>query len=281
MFHPSTESKALHAAREARLAKSQPYYLYQFDDLNRLGALSRDKIWMSDPGKFNDPLDLRLKIEDQRYRSPFHDRARLRKAMQVLIEDNPDVPLHWFYNDKLIKSIQCWIDQGINEYMLEDQIVERFKEFGVACFTAIRNHALMWSHYANSHKGYCVEYSVREMTLATSNDGFFSSYHVQYISKLPTLCLSEALFAPHQTLGRMLATKSAEWAYEQEWRLVHLEKKATLVDMPIGIEISGLIAGLKASDELLSVLIKKAKELGVPAYKTRHLHGYELDMELI
>ncbi len=281
MAYPSAESKALHDAREERLKNSQPYYLYQPDGLARLKGLAKDKLWISDPSKFNDPLDLRLKIEDQKYRSPFHDGERLRKAMQVLIEDNPYVPLHWFYNERLLNSIQCWIREEINELMLEDEITKRFGEFGVACFTPIRNHALMWSHYADSHKGYCIEYRVREMTLASRNEGLFSSYHVQYISQLPTLCLSEALFAPHQTLGRMLATKSAEWAYEQEWRLVHLEKKATLVDMPVGMEISGLIAGLKASDQLLSDLVNKAKALGIPAYRVKHSHGYDLSMELM
>ena len=50
--------------------------------------------------------------------------------------------------------------------MLEDEIKERFREFGVACFTPIWNNGLMWSHYADSHAGYCVEYCVRGMTLA-------------------------------------------------------------------------------------------------------------------
>jgi Protein of unknown function (DUF2971) len=281
MAYPLTESKALHDAREERLKDSQPYYLYQPDDLTRLKGLAKDKLWISDPSKFNDPLDLRLKIEDQKYRSPFHDGERLRKAMKVLIEDNPDVPLHWFYNERLIESIQRWIREEIKEFMLEGEITERFREFGVACFTPIRNHALMWSHYANSHKGYCIEFRVNEWDLVLANEGMFSSFHVQYISQLPTLCLTEALFTPHQMLGRMLATKSAEWAYEQEWRLVHLEKKATLVDMPAGIEISALIAGLKANDQLLIDVANKAKELGIPAYKMRHSYGYEVSMELM
>ncbi|MBK9217451.1 MAG: hypothetical protein RJA63_890 [Pseudomonadota bacterium] len=62
---------------------------------------------------------------------------------------------------------------------------------------------------------------------------------------------------------------------------MHLEKKASYVDMPTGMEISALIAGLKAEPKLVQRLIKKAAALKVPAYRVRRYSGYELKMELL
>lgn len=284
MSHPSEKSKALHDLRMDRLKQSKPYYLFQPALLGRLSKLSQKKIWMSDPAGFNDPLDLRLDLEDRIYLGPFDDKEkkRLREALRVLIEDNQEVGRHWFYNERLLACIKYWIEGGGGILTLADEIKARFQEFGVACFTPDWQHGLMWAHYADRHTGYCIEYSVREYELEQSNRGLFSAFHVQYSSELPRLCVTEALFSPHQTLSRMLATKSAEWAYEQEWRLVHLEEKATHVCMPAGMTVSALIAGHKAKPELVQKLAKKAAALKVPAYRAqRYNSGYTLRMELL
>lgn len=280
MNYPSTTGALLDADRENRLSNSRPYYLYQPPLLSRLQKLSRKKIWLSDPKNFNDPFDIRLNLENLNRRGPFNDEARLRDAMHALLKDNPEAPQHWFYNDHLLESVQKWINQSISSYMLEQAIQARFDEFGVSCFTPIWNHGLMWSHYADSHTGYCIEYCVKDLTLNLSNQRMFSSFHVEYTSKLPTVCISEALFSPHQTLSRMLATKSIEWSYEQEWRLVHLEKKATYVETPEGMEISALIVGLKAQPKLITKLLIKARALKVPLYRIKQV-GYELKLELM
>lgn len=271
----------LDADRQDRLKQSNPYYLFQPALKGRLSRLSQTKIWVSDPAGFNDPLDLKLVLEDRTYQSPFAE-EQLREALRVLIEDNQKVGLHWFFNGQLLGYVRHWINGTVNSFDLVHEINERFKEFGVACFTTDWQHGLMWSHYADRHTGYCIEYCVRAMDLVKNNQGLFAAFHVQYSSILPKLCISEALFSPHQTLGRMLATKSAEWAYEQEWRLVHLEKKAKHVDMPNGMMVSALIAGQKAKPELVQKLIKKATTLKVPVYQARRDDsGYPLRMVLL
>lgn len=282
MSYPSELSGARDKARQARLNESAPYYQFQPALLSRLSKLSRGKVWMSDPERFNDPLDLRLELEDRIYLSPFNDMERLREALRVLITGNQQAAQHWFYNERLLDVIKSWIDGNVDILMLADEIKARFRDFGVACFAPDWKHELMWSHYADSHTGYCIEYSVKELDLVQKNRGNFASFHVQYVSALPRLCVSEALFSPHQTLSRMLATKSAEWVYEQEWRLVHLEKKSAKVDMPVGMTVSALIAGHKAAPELVQKLIEKAITLKIPAYRARrHNSGYALWMELL
>ena len=124
----------------------------------------------------------------------------------------------------------------------------------------------MWSHYANSHQGFCVEYCVRPMTLVQKNADFLL-YDVQYHSSLPELCLTELLFSPYQALIKVFATKRIEWAYEREWRLIHISKKAELVCLPIGMQVSALIVGHRTSCEERKCLKKVGEKLNIPVYE--------------
>lgn len=98
------------------------------------------------------------------------------------------------------------------------------------------------------------------MTFATQNNNL-AQYHVNYVSELPEICFSELLFSPHQALGKFTATKSVDWSYEQELRLVNFEKKATFIDMPEGLKIKTLIAGHKMSTEHKQLLKYTAETL--------------------
>lgn len=58
-------------------------------------------------------------------------------------------------------------------------------------------------------------------------------------------------------------------------------KKNTFVKIPHGMKLSALIAGLKADSSLLLKLNKKAEMFGIPVYKIKRNHGYELAMDLL
>lgn len=279
----SANSDEILAARAARLKSSKVVYQFQpTNDANddRLSKLSTNKLWISDPAKFNDPLDLRLELKDLTNRGPFNDTQRLKEAFACLLKDNDDVRQHWFYDEELINTLRKWIEGRLpggdsEENHLIFAIKKRIASFGVTCFSSEWQNTLMWSHYADQHNGFCIEYSVRPIHFACANPAF-SQHHVHYVSELPTLCLSEALFAPHQLLGRMLATKHVDWAYEKEWRLVNYENKGQPVDMPKHMQISALIAGQKMESELLARLTSVAQKLSVPALQIAP--GYEMKL---
>ena len=269
--------------REGRSQNSTTYYQFQpvsDPEDDRLAKLAADKLWMSDPEKFNDPLDLRLAIKDLTYRGPFDDEGLLKQAISLLLEGNSRAKDHKLYDELLIANLRSWAGNEVCTQDLLSDVERRFKSFGVACFTNHWNNPLMWSHYASQHSGFTVEYSVRSMSLACENPSF-SQHHVQYVSQLPELCLSEILFSPHQVLQRMLATKSADWAYEREWRLVHCEQKNSVAPMPSHMEISALIAGLKMEPVKLDQLKATAQKLEIPAFQVRTKYGYQLELEAL
>ncbi|MCD6061748.1 MAG: hypothetical protein K0S16_2059 [Moraxellaceae bacterium] len=246
--------------------------VYQFQPVtdpkvDRLAHLEHGRIWVSDPASFNDPFDLRLYIRDLTCRGPYADEERLRQALACLLRDNAQVRDFWLFDDALLAVLQDWMQGKVGSRDVIAAVQQRFNSFGVACFTQDWQSPLMWSHYADQHEGFCIEYRVCKDELARDDRHMFLQQHVQYVSALPEICLSEVLFSPHQVLNRLLSTKSIEWAYEKEWRLISFARSHASVELPAGMQISALIGGIRMHDENLQALIETARRLDVPAYK--------------
>jgi hypothetical protein len=250
---------------------------YKFQSLTHLDALSHEHIYMSDPAGFNDPFDLRMKVSDETARGPFDNLEKLREAFKILLDTSPHIASHWFYDDELLEVLRTWANGSLPSHYVTSSVSDRLRRFGVACFAPEWNMPLMWSHYGDSHKGFCVEYLVRPMSIWHT----FVQLPVTYASELPSICLSEALFAPHMVLPRLLATKHLDWAYEKEWRLVHLEAKGTVTPMIDGLKLGSLIIGRNACDSDRVRILAKGRELMIPVYQIRQrFESYEFFREV-
>lgn len=101
------------------------------------------------------------------------------------------------------------------------------------CVTDNPTNNLMWSHYANSHNGFCIEWDGSSM----------SPEKVTYQDKLPTLDLLEFIEA---TIGLRtkdeiasqawvsLKIKLEEWKYESEYRINLSNRAQNLVVKDLG-----------------------------------------------
>lgn len=134
--------------------------------------------------------------------------------MQASLQDRDDAWQYAFY-----KAIH-------NEYVLvQDNLVKKFK---ISCFTTTPYSMLMWSHYANSHKGFCLEYEVPPYD-SESALLFHNLFPVIYSNKRTSVleqCISElnSSSIPNDVLWSIykygLLSKSMDWKYQSEWRLV-------------------------------------------------------------
>lgn len=89
---------------------------------------------------------------------------------------------------------------------------------GICCFfNGNPTHPLMWAHYADSHKGFCIEYEV-------DKDNNWNLFEVNYTTKPEAPSIEELLFCPHQVIGRILMRKGHEWSYEKEYRLIYINE---------------------------------------------------------
>jgi len=70
----------------------------------------------------------------------------------------------------------------------------------------------MWSHYAESHTGVCFQFS---------NDDFFGrALRVEYYERYPSL----SLLPDGPTVLHAFLTKSHDWSYEDEYRIIAQER---------------------------------------------------------
>lgn len=225
-----------------------PDKLYKYISINklkeeRLNAISNEMIWIANPQTMNDPFDSGLGLLEEQLssyllkenfeelirktgfdkffnNSEIEDIRNSSDIMNRIIElvriKYPD------YNHK-IDDVQPFLKEFQLKYF--GQILESFNStlrssVKISCFSEIVDSMLMWSHYADSHKGICIEYNYGSLEPGDLRRKLL--YPVIYSEELfdaTTLLTDQKINAP---LIALLAAihKSPHWSYEKEWRLI-------------------------------------------------------------
>ncbi len=144
-----------------------------------------------------------------------------------------------------------------NDHDYQEQKKHEFVEhnrntFGVCSLCASYDNLLLWAHYSYNHTGFCVGLSVDSLhnisvSLAHNNE-LLDLHRVRYRSRLlnPNFFKSMISLEDTRHVQAFIETKSRDWKYEQEWRLVfwHHVNEA----MPLGhVAIREVILGCRIS----------------------------------
>jgi len=108
---------------------------------------------------------------------------------------------------------------------------------GVFCVSEKRDDILMWSHYADHHRGICLEFDGHGRFMAHAQPVRYSEERVPinaYRDDSDTM-LEKAMF-----------TKSNHWAYESEWRLLSYQRGPGVVQFRPE-NLTGIVIGAMAS----------------------------------
>ena len=266
-----------------------PEALYRFRSLERLAyaleELRDGYIFVSDPANFNDPYDSALSAQFERLRN--------RVLEKYGLEYDPNTESKFFESlDEAAKKdleVQRGAEQlafqgmfgGLLSVLYGPRAYSGGQDFSssfrnlvrVGCFTTNPNSVVMWSHYANQHKGICIEFPGSSML---SNAEFFKLLHpvryterlfdlVQVISPLISEIEPDEVFSPgtpefNADCYPILAAchKSSEWKYEDEWRLVFLDPAGRIEP-----EFSLEARDIKPSRIILGAKINKADEAAI------------------
>ena len=76
---------------------------------------------------------------------------------------------------------------------------------------------LMWSHYADSHRGACLQFDTRKWDPRKYRPGYVVR-NVRYSMRRPLVSLSRKAQQNTELLNKIAFTKHKNWYYEQEWR---------------------------------------------------------------
>lgn len=105
------------------------------------------------------------------------------------------------------------INKGYKNRKKGEQLVHK-----VSCFSEINDSVLMWSYYANSHKGVCVEFDFQKLDDKIEQNKRIKGAvaKVQY-SPLRVDRTQESTFSEN----RSVFSKASMWAHEHEWRIAY------------------------------------------------------------
>lgn len=147
---------------------------------------------------------------------------------------------------------------------LEIRLEEDFEKlFLVGCLADDYRNRLMWSHYADEHKGFCLEYdySTGEQL---STVPFPVAYTAERV-KMPWEAFLETstekkAFATNVMMQALLSKDDA-WAYESEWRILIRNTENANLKMP---RISCIYVGALCEEKHREELKEIAARLRIP-----------------
>lgn len=244
--------------------------LFKYLAPERLDVLKNRTIRFSQPAAFNDPFEFKPLVSSIARRDEIN--AMIDQQVEEMIEKEwsklaPSLKLAITKNDYR-KKMSSFIEG--HRHIVHEQMSALGKEatkvinaqsnlnVGVLSLTEKSCNLLMWSHYADSHTGFCIGFNRNSQFFNRrrgESDEFYHLRKVDYQSKRPIKSMTD------MDGTDLFLIKSLDWEYEQEWRIcapledstVKLDEEphpVHLFEFP-GDAIAEVIVGCCASEQLV------------------------------
>ncbi len=216
-------------------------------------VLKNGTVRFSSPSEFNDPFDVQhdlqvpfskedlLNAVRQRFKGMIANgrSAPLNVSLDVMRKINEHFDYIMEQSSKTVRE-KLFEEEIPNFIRLYESIIETtplfnknfknlLKEASFFCVSEMPNNLLMWAHYADSHQGAVIKLNC----FPEKNTGLSSLYKhikkVNYTEDIPPYHTLEGYIdnilgvSPLTTdhyLDALAYTKSADWEYEREWRVI-------------------------------------------------------------
>ncbi len=268
--------------------------LFKYLHPERIDVIKNLEIRFTQPDALNDPFELRPRFDSivaeadvlANYpQSPVDLKPMMAQAYSMLSEEQRALlPLDVAMN--AIDSFMATDDareataQGLRLFLqlmrdeavpIREKIYRAFNDnVGILSLSEIPDHELMWSHYADSHRGLVLCFDEQHNFFnrrRSENDEFYFVRKVHYFDGSATSLVTIDGDA-------LLVTKGTKWSYEREWRMLVPLKDATR-SLTVGSDavhlfafpseaIKGIILGANATtstEELVGKILNDHPEL--------------------
>lgn len=247
-------------------------YKYRAFDAHALQLL-QGAIYYSEPSYFNDPLDCDPAIQVT------HEVSELEDLLTRMLEDaNANAAA-------TIKNLRYHaenVEEGnrVHEnhrWLLRDEIkrslMQEFSGFGVLSLAEKWDCPLMWSHYADQHKGICIEFDTSEHNCRNLAPVDYQSSRVIDVSDILAWKLHGEEEAGEKIRRQIFYSKAPQWKYEREWRSVDAE--SGLKHLPFNV--SAVYFGMNCSYVVEECLVKLCRDTDISLRNVRaEKNGFKL-----
>jgi hypothetical protein len=211
-------------------------YVYKYlpFDEGSLRVIQEGTMKFTSPLDFNDPFDCRPAYDPAAVDKLWKSRRDLFKAVAAKKRLSPAKLLQ--QKDKMAANIRREIESG-------RFVTNLVRDVGVCCLSRVATDTLMWSHYANFHRGFVVEFQVPESGTLDLLDTLLVPLPVHYSETRPVLDVGQA--SSKDALLRMcLFTKAKSWEYECEERVIVPDRSPGIYRYDRERQLVSVIAGL-------------------------------------
>ncbi|MGW8423537.1 DUF2971 domain-containing protein [Comamonas sp. HJ-2] len=269
-----------------------PDYIYKHRSVNdnSLKNLREDTIWMADPKTLNDPYECHHYIDHQRMMD--HQMRSKKEEIISMIppERIPDFERALESSGDLMDSLVDVIcsDQTADtrlklKIQLKSQREKDFEEMSLCgdhikdsiqlcSFTTRVDSTLMWSHYSDYHKGFCIKYDIKTLDRNDPRSRFLFPviYQDQVFDATDNMQLAKTEKFNNLFLNRAALIKASDWSYENEWRIVFTNgilDKAQTLKMPTP---TAVYLGSHISSDHEKVIKDICNEKKIEIFKMQH-----------
>ncbi|MGO8928138.1 MAG: DUF2971 domain-containing protein [Limisphaerales bacterium] len=188
--------------------------IFRYFHPDRVDTLEGETVTFTPPNKFNDPFEMRPVIAPVRSKSHLMQGLRQAEAQEGLPDELAALPRkeRRAQERQIRKATIAHLLKNASTYASQMQQVlpdEFSAATGVLCFSSVKDSLLMWAHYADSHRGFVVEYDAEHPEFQKLG----KPQAVTYTSGRPVYDVSKGITT------RVYLVKSPEWAYEREFRI--------------------------------------------------------------
>jgi len=190
------------------------YKYRSFESKYRYDIFTNSEVYFAKPSEFNDPFESKpqlVGLETLKKRQDYVENYIKRKFD------------HLKYIEKRNLKKELLI-RFVNSNSVAKDIHKVLNEYGIFSAAEKWDQALMWSHYSNSHKGFCVGFEFEKEFDFEMGMALEVKYKTNYPNLSPEIFIENTIENNEKILEATLATKSKEWSYENEIRYIKLAR---------------------------------------------------------
>ncbi len=240
------------------------YYLYKHfaidPELHTLGVLNNNNFLYSSPSAFNDPYDCFAILDYDFTTAP-------RSLAEHILNER-------ITNKQFKERKASYLSRLKNHPDFLGWSKESRKDFHITCLNNNPLNILMWSHYADHHKGFLLELRFKkqarvnllELPLPVNYDDTYPILHYPW-DVTPEYCIKNFDYGCEVILKRLL-NKAEVWSYEKEFRLLAEDNKdspSKILQSFDPLIISSVVLGTQIRDDH-----KYEIEKAVKNFNTKH-----------
>lgn len=236
-----------------------PRHLYKYREfnVNTLRLLDFAEVYYADPRSFNDPLDSNPTIQVDT------DLASLERLLYQMLSatQGKDVARKTMSNHRYMSTeygdyktdpdVAAYYTRRLASHISDLLSTEQGRR-GVLSLASKWDCPLMWSHYADEHRGLCIEYTLSDAAFNNLLQVSYSRSRAVRISELIDWKMKGNQSAEQKIVDTFFFSKAPQWRYEREWR--DLAEAPGTASAPA--YVNAIIFGLRCDPTVITTVVK-------------------------